>query len=356
MEKILVINPGSTSTKIAYYEGEIEVWKETIRHSKEELNKFANIFEQQDMRYDLVLKAMEEHGTDAASLNAVVSRGGPIAPLRSGAYKINDAMINKIFTNPFDMHASLVGVVIAKMFGDRFGYNAYIYDAVSVDEIYPICKLTGLPFVQRRGLGHNLNMRAAAIKYCSDNGLDYKNSTLIVAHLGGGITVSLQENGRIGDIVSDEDGPFGPERAGQIPTVPMIELCFGGKYTKTEMLALLKGKGGLVGWFNTNDSPEVEKMINNGNKEAELVYSAMALNVARAIGRLSILAPKKIQQIILTGGIAYSKMFTEMISEKVSWIAPVSILPGENEMEALAKGCLRVLRGTEEAHEFVGDN
>ncbi len=352
MEKLLVINPGSTSTKIAYYEGENEVWKENIKHAKEDLSKFANTFEQQDMRYALVLKAMDEHGTDAAKLDAVVSRGGPVAPMRSGAYKINDAMINRILTNPFDMHVSLIGAVIAKKFGDKFGYDTYIYDAVSVDEMYPVCKLTGLPFVKRRVLGHALNMRAAAIKYCADNGMQYGKSTLIVAHLGGGITVSFHENGRIGDIVCDEDGPFAPERAGQIPTLPMLELCFGGEYSKAEIAALLKGKGGLVSWLGTNDTIEVEKMIADGNKEAELVYSAMALNVARAIGRLSIMAPGSVQQIILTGGIAYSQMFTDMITEKVSWIAPVSILPGENEMDALAKGCLRVLRGTEEAHNF----
>ena len=349
MEKLLVINPGSTSTKIAYYEGEEQKWRESIDHSREELAAYDAIVDQMDMRYGLVLRAMEAHGLRAEELSAVAARGGTIAPLRSGAYEVNDKMVEIIRTHPQDQHASLLGALIAFKMAGEVGKKAYIYDAVTVDELDEICHITGLPSIRRVGQGHHLNMRAAALKYCADNGLDYYHSTLLVAHLGGGITASLQMNGRVADMSNDEDGPFAPERAGCLPATPFLELCFSGEYSKKDVVKLLKGKGGLVAWLGTSDTREVEKMIAEGSERAKLVYEAMALNVSKALARLTPLCHGKVDQIILTGGIAYSDYFTGMIREQVDWIAPVTVIPGENEMQALAEGVLRVLRGQEKA-------
>jgi butyrate kinase len=352
MERILVINPGSTSTKIAYYEDETEIWKESITHSKEAISAFGSIYDQLDMRYSLVTAALREHGMCEADLTAVVSRGGPIAPLKSGAYLIDRSMTDKILTDPQDMHPSLLGALIAYRISEKEGIKSYIYDAVTVDEMYPVCKVTGLPSAERRGQGHNLNMRAAALKYCKDNGLEYNDLTVIVAHLGGGISVSLHDKGTIADIITDEDGPFAPERTGLIPMTQFMDLCLKGGLTRSGIVKLMKGGGGLVAWFGTNDSRDVEKMILEGDGRAKLVYEAMALNVAKAIAGLSVVANGKVDRIILTGGIAYSELFTTYIKDRVDWISPVSIIPGENEMGALAGGCLRVLRGSEEAKIF----
>lgn len=349
MEKLIVINPGSTSTKIAYYEGNDQIWKESIDHSREELAKYDAIVDQMDMRYELVLRAMESHGVKPEDLSAVVSRGGTIAPLRSGAYRVNEKMIHVIRTNPQDQHASILGALIAYKMAGEIGKDAYIYDAVTVDELDEICHVTGLPQIKRVGQGHHLNMRAAALKYCRENSLDYYDSTLLVAHLGGGITTSLQMNGRVADMSNDEDGPFAPERAGCLPASPFVNLCFSGEYTKKDVIKLMKGKGGLVAWLGTSDSREVEKMIAEGDEKAKLVYDAMAFNVAKGLAKLTPLCKGKVDQIILTGGIAYSKYFTEKIASMVDWIAPVTVIPGENEMQALADGILRVLRGEETA-------
>ena len=349
MEKLLVINPGSTSTKIAFYEGEEQRWSESISHSREELDRFDSIADQMDMRRALVEQAMAAHGVPLSDLTAVAARGGPIAPLHSGAYEVNDKMVEIIRTHPQDQHASLLGALIAYGLAGQIGKKAYIYDAVTVDELDELCHVTGVPSIRRVGQGHHLNMRAAALKYCADRGLDYYSSTLLVAHLGGGITTSLQMNGRFADISNDEDGPFAPERAGCLPATPFMELCFSGEYSKKDVVKLLKGKGGLVAWLGTSDTRDVEKMIAGGNETAKLVYEAMALNVSKALARLTPLCRGKVDQIILTGGIAYSDYFTGMIRDRVDWIAPVTVIPGENEMQALAQGVLRVLRGEEAA-------
>ncbi len=349
MEKILVINPGSTSTKIAYFEGNTQQWKESIGHSAAELAPYETICDQMEMRSALVQKAMEDHGVKLSDLSCLAARGGTICPMQSGPYEVNEKMTEIIRTHPQDQHASILGALIAYDLAQKVGLKAYIYDAVTVDELLPVCHVTGLPEIRRVGQGHHLNMRAAALKYCKDAGIDYYSSTLLVAHLGGGITASLQMNGRVADMSNDEDGPFAPERAGCLPATPFADLCFSGKYTRDQVQKLLKGKGGLCAWLGTGDSREVEQMIADGNETAKLVYEAMALNVSKALARLTPLCKGKVDQIILTGGIAYSEYFTGMIKEQVEWIAPVTVIPGENEMQALADGALRVLRGEEEA-------
>ena len=351
-EKILVVNPGSTSTKIALFDGEAEVWKENISHSREELARYGSVCGELALRYPLVRETAARHGLRPEELAAVAARGGPIAPLHSGAYEVNDEMVETIRTHPQDQHASLLGALIAYRIARETGKKAYIYDAVSVDELLPECRITGLPAVERRGQGHNLNMRAAALKLCRQEGWDYGERTLLVAHLGGGITVSLHQNGRIADIISDEDGCFSPERAGLLPLTQLVELCYSGRYDREGLIRLLKGQGGLVAWLGTNDTREAERRIRAGDRRAELVYGAMALNVAKNIARLAPVCCGRVDRIVLTGGIAYSEYFTGLVIPRVAWLAPVTVLPGENEMQALADGVLRVLRGEEKAREY----
>ena len=352
MEKILVLNPGSTSTKIALYDGDQEVWKESLTHSREELKGYARIVDQLEFRYALVMDTLRKHGVAPGDLTAIASRGGPFAPVHSGAYEVNDAMCDKICTDPLDIHASLLGALIARKISKEAGIKAYIYDAVSVDELLPICRITGVPELPREIKGHNLNMRAAALKLCRDKGWDYYQKNIIVAHLGGGISVSLQMHGRVADIAMDDDGPFAPERAGMLSAFQVINCIDSGAIDIAGVRKLCKGSGGLVAWLGTNDSRVVEDRALAGDEKAKMVYDAMALNVAKCIAHLAAVCCGKVDQIILTGGIAYSKYFTGFITEHVDWIAPVTVMPGENEMKSLAEGVLRVLRGEETARTY----
>lgn len=352
MEKILVINPGSTSTKLACYDGDKEVWHESIAHDHTVLRGFASVCDQLDFRYDLLLKALADHGMTLSDFDAVAARGGPIAELHSGAYEVNDAMEAVIRTHPLDQHASLLGALLANRIEHEAGIPSYIYDAVSVNEMLPVCRITGVPVLPRVALIHNLNMRAAALRLCREKGWDYKEKTILVAHMGGGITVSLHQNGVVVDTVSDEDGPFSPERAGLLPVSFVLNMIDRGEIDADGVRRLIKGSGGLVAWLGTNDSRKVEEMIAAGDERAKLIYEAMAVNVAKSIGRLAPVVRGKVDAIILTGGIAYSDYFTGMIIPMVDWIAPVTVLPGENEMQSLAEGVLRVLRGEETARHY----
>jgi butyrate kinase len=355
MKRILVINPGSTSTKIAVYEDERKVWGINIEHTQSELSKYDTIIDQLDMRYELVTKNAFEGGYAPAEFDAVVSRGGPFARVQSGAYEVNKDMLNTMKTCPIDQHASNIGMAVAHKLSEQFGMPAYIYDAVTVDEMIPITRIVGLKEMSRRGQGHNLNMRAAALKVCREKGWPYHEKNLLVAHLGGGITFSLHSNGRVIDMISDDEGSFAPERSGGLPGFQLIDLCFEEGATKKEVLRRIQRKGGLISLLGTPDSREVEKRIAEGDKEAELIYEAMALSVAKNIAKLSVVVDGAVDAIILTGGIAFSKYFTDMVKKRVAFLGSVEVLPGENEMEALAAGALRVLNGEEKAHVFSSD-
>ncbi len=287
MEKILVINPGSTSTKIACYDGDQEVWHESISHSHDELKPFAHVCDQLDFRYDLVCRSLAAHGAAFSGIDAVAARGGPIAPLHSGAYEVNDAMEEVIRTHPLDQHASLLGALLANRIEHEHGIPSYIYDAVSVNEMLPVCRISGVPALPRTALIHNLNMRAAALHLCGEKGWNYREKTIIVAHLGGGITVSLHHKGTVIDMVSDEDGPFAPERAGLLPVSFVLDMIERGEIDSRGVRRLIKGGGGLVAWLGTNDSRKVEEMISAGDEKAKLIYEAMAVNVAKSLGKLA---------------------------------------------------------------------
>ncbi|MDR2156713.1 MAG: butyrate kinase [Clostridiales Family XIII bacterium] len=352
MKKILVINPGSTSTKIAVYEDEQKVWGRNIEHTQEELSKYDAIIDQLDMRCGLVTGHVEAGGYELSAFDAVVSRGGPFARVRSGAYEVNGDMLATMRTCPIDQHASNIGMAIADKIRGTYGMPAFIYDAVTVDEMIPVARVVGLKEMSRRGQGHNLNMRAAALKVCADKDWRYSEKNLLVAHLGGGVTFSLHSGGRVVDMISDDEGSFAPERSGGLPGFQLIDLCFAEGATKKEVLRHIQRRGGLISLLGTPDSREVEKRIAEGDEEAKLVYEAMALSVAKNLAKLAPVVDGAIDAVILTGGIAFSDYFTSMVKRRVAFLGPVEILPGENEMDALAAGALRVLRGEEKAHVF----
>ncbi len=352
---ILVINPGSTSTKIAWYCDTEKKWGESIAHDPAVIKTYEKIYDQLQMRTDLVLKTIADKGEDISTLNAVMSRGGLVGRVQAGAYEVNDAMVEVLRDRPVNHHASNLGAAIALNIARKVGIKAYIYDPVTVDEMIDLVRITGLKEVERFGQGHNLNMRAAALRLCKDEGWDYGKVNIIVAHLGGGISESLHSNGRIIDMISDDEGAFSPERAGGLPIFRMMAALKDKHLDYDSLLKLLQRNGGLMSWFGTSDTRVVEKMaLEEGNTQAKLVYDAMALSVARSIAKLAVVVDGSVDRIVLTGGIAYSEYFTGEIIRRVKFIAPVTVYPGENEMQALAEGAYRVLTGQETAHTFEG--
>ena len=348
--KILAINPGSTSTKIAVYDETTEVFKSSIEYSNDVLGKYKSVSEQYKMRYESVLDVLKEKKIQLSELSAVVGRGGILPPVKSGAYFVNKAMVDRLTYNPVVEHASNLGALIAYQIAQPLGINAFVYDSVSVDQLQDIARISGMADIERKSFSHALNMRAVAIKAAKALGNDYNNMNIIVAHLGGGMSVSIHSKGNMVDIVSDDEGPFSPERSGRVPCKDLISMCYIND--KETMQKKLRGKGGLISYLGTNSAIEVEKMIEKGNKEAELIYKAMAYQIAKGIGELATVVDGNVDRIVITGGIAYSKLITEWIRKRVEFIAPVEIIAGENELEALALGVLRVLNGEEEAREY----
>lgn len=351
--RILAINPGSTSTKISLYEDERELFTKKLEHPLELIDKFDNVEDQLHMRKELVVEFLKEQNVDIKDLSAVVARGGMLPPVKTGAYAINDLMVDRVTKRPVMEHASNLAAPIAYDIAREAGISSYIYDCVMADELTDMARISGMPELPRTSASHVLNTRAMAIKAAKECGRRYEDMNIIVAHLGGGISINIHEKGRITDLVSDDEGPFSPERAGKVPCRELINLCYSGKYDKKTMQRKLRGNGGLRAYLNTIDAREVEEMISEGSQEAKLVYEAMAYQIAKGIGELATVADGNIDVVVLTGGIAYSAMLTGWISKRVSFIAPVEILAGENEMEALAFGALRVLKGEETAREYT---
>ena len=311
------------------------------------------VMEQFELRHRLLLDVLTEKGIDPASLHACVGRGGLLPPVRSGAYRVNDAMLDVLRHRPVMQHASNLGAVLADAVARPPGIPAVIYDPVTVDEMDPIARITGFSSIERKSVGHMLNMRACALRYATQNNAKYPNLSLIVAHMGGGITLSLHVGGRVVDMISDDEGPFSPERSGGLPCFQLAEMATQDGVTFPEMMRRMQRKGGLMDWFGTSDAREIERRIHEGDGKAALVYEAMAHNLAKNIGKLAVVTRGRLDAILLTGGVARSRMLTDWVAERVSFLAPVHVLPGENEMESLALGVLRVLRGEEEAHTFA---
>ena len=339
--KILVINPGATSTKVAFYEGERCVAKENISHPKEVS------FEE---RKKLVREFMERFGEP----DAIAARGGPLKPLKSGTYRVTVEMVNDIKEGRVQaQHVSLLAPLMGWELGQELGIPAFIVDPVSVDEMIPEARLSGFPEIKRKSLSHALNMRAVARKVAEEMGGKFEDFNFVIAHLGGGISVSAFEKGRMIDTTNaNEEAPFSPQRAGTVPSVSLVELAFSGKYTKEQLIKKLLKESGLVGYLGTDDMREVTARIEKGDKEAELVAKAMALQIAKYIGEMAVVLRGKIDAIILTGGLANSTWLVERIKEYAGFLGKVVVYPGENELEALALGVLRVLRGEEKEEEY----
>lgn len=353
--KLLTINPGSTSTKIGVFENEKIIFEKTLRHSTEEISTFEKICDQYEFRKNIILKCLKENNIELNSLSTVVGRGGLLKPIEGGTYIVNEAMLEDLKEGVLGEHASNLGGIIAHEIASKIGVNAFIVDPVVVDELQDVARISGLKEIERKSIFHALNQMAVSRRYAKSLDKNYCDLNLIVAHLGGGISVGAHEKGRVIDVANalDGEGPFSPERTGSLPVGDLIKMCYSGKYTHEEIKKMIKGKGGLVSYLNTNDAQEVEERIKNGDKYAELIYSAMAYQVAKEIGAQAVVLKGKVDAIILTGGIAYDKTFTTWIEEMVSFISKIVIYPGEDELTALAEGGFRILRGEEQPKIYI---
>lgn len=348
---VLVINPGSTSTKVAIFDGEALAGERVIRHSPQELAALGNIPQQKDLRALHVRSFLQESGVAPKALRAVVGRGGMLRPVRSGTYAVNDRMLEDLKTPLASSHASALGALIAAEIARPLGIPAYVVDPVAVDEMDPVARLSGLPEIARRSFFHALNAKAVARDCAKLLGVPYEEARFVVAHMGGGISVSAHCKGRVID-VNDSlsgEGPLSPERSGSVPLTPLIELCFSGGFTKEEMLDKVRRRGGLLAYLGTSDLAAAERRAEEGEKLAREVIHAMAYQVSKQIGAMAAALKGRINAIVLTGGLARSERFVALIKERVDRFAPVFCYPGEQEMLAMAKGALRVLTGRETA-------
>ena len=351
--KILAINPGSTSTKVALYEEERPLLESTLRHSTEEVLQFADVIDHLDWRRGLILRTLRDNGFDIAELSAVIGRGGLIRPVAGGVYEVNSRMRYDL-RHAQMRHACNLGGLLAAQIAHMAKVKAYIADPPVVDEMDDVARISGMPMCPRKPIFHALNQKAIARLHCEREGRRYEESNLIVAHMGGGISVAAHREGRIVDVNNalDGDGPFAPDRAGNIPSAELIKVCFSGKYTKDELLKFISSKGGLVALLGTNSVIEVMERIERGDERAAKVLNAMSYNIAKQIGAAAAALEGKVDGILLTGGIAYNEPVVETIRKHCSFIAPVTVYPGENELEALALNALAVLRGTVEPKEY----
>ncbi|MEM3342054.1 MAG: butyrate kinase [Thermoplasmata archaeon] len=351
---ILVINPGSTSTKVAVYKDTEPVFTENISHTREELAPFARITDQYEFRKNIILKLLEEKHIDPKSLTAVVGRGGLIRPIPSGTYIINEQMKEDLRKGLQGEHASNLGGLIADAIASPLNIPAFIVDPVVVDEMEPVAKVTGMPEITRKSIFHALNHKAVARRAAADLGRPYEELNLILAHLGGGISIGAHVKGKVVDVNNalNGDGPFAPERAGTLPAYQLAELIYDGKFDKEKLKKRLAGQGGVVAHLGVNDMREVVRMIEAGNDKARLVYEALIYNVAKEIGKLAPVMYGKVDAVVLTGGLAKDKVFIEKLKERISYLGKILVYPGEDEMIALALGALRVLEKKEEARTY----
>ncbi|MFD2630775.1 butyrate kinase [Oceanobacillus kapialis] len=354
----LVINPGSTSTKIGVFENEICIIEKSIRHSGEELSPFPKIMDQYDFRKNVILEQLDYEGINISKLSAVCGRGGLLQPIEGGTYEVNDIMLHDLQTGFNGEHASNLGGIISHEIATGLNIPAFIVDPVVVDELADIARFSGVPEIPRKSIFHALNQKAVARKAARDLEKSYEEMNMIVTHMGGGITIGAHQGGKVIDVNNGlhGDGPFSPERAGTVPAGDLVSLCFSGEYYLDEIMKKIVGQGGLMAYLETNDAIEVEKRIAAGDTYAEEVYEAMAYQIAKEIGSMASVLQGKVDLIVLTGGLAYGKTFTEMIMKRVKWIADTAVYPGENELEALNEGVLRVLRKQEKPKVYPNDD
>jgi len=348
--KILVINPGSTSTKTAVFERTKLLIEKNIAHPPEDLKIHLKLWDQFELRKQNIIDFLNQHKIKFDELEAVVGRGGLLKPLVGGTYIVNDKMIEDARVGLQGEHASNLGCALAFVIARLAGVQAYVVDPVSVDEFEPLARYSGHPLIERRSLSHTLNIHAVGRKAARQLGVDYWHTNFIVAHLGGGISICPLACGRIIDVNdASSSGPFSPERTGELPLQPFIKLCYSGKYTEDEMKKLVMGKGGLLAYLNTTDAREIEQQIQHSDNHAEEVYRAMAYQIAKEIGAMATVVNGDVRAIIFSGGLAKSKLIIDWITERIQFIAEVLVFPKEFEMEALAEGVVRVIEGAEKA-------
>ena len=353
LERILVINPGATSTKFAVYDGEILVFKKTIEHPTEDISIFTKVIDQYEYRLRLVLQQLEKENIDILTFKAVVGRGGILKPLKGGTYGITQEMVDDLWEAKRGEHASNLGAVMAYGLAEILKIPSYIVDPVSVDEMEPVARISGLPDLPRSSLSHALNSKAVARKVANQLGKSYNEMNLIVAHLGTGISVTPHKMGRMIDVNNaKEEGPISPDRCGGLPVGQFLRLAFSGKYTFNELKEILNCKGGMYAYLGTADIRKAFAMADSGDVQAGIVLDAISYQVAKEIGGMATVLSGNVECIILTGGIAYSERIVNEIKKRVQFIAPIIVVPGEEELEALAFGAIRVLRGQEEVQLY----
>lgn len=354
MYTILSINPGSTSTKIALFKDKELVFSETLRYDTSQLKQYKRIIDQLDFRTKTILEILKDKGIAISDLDAIVGRGGLLKPIESGTYEVNEKMIEDLKEAKRGEHASNLGGIIAYSLAKEHAIPAYIVDPVVVDELEEVARISGMPEIEKMSIFHALNQKAIARRLSADLGKSYTDANLIIAHLGGGISVGAHKRGRVVDVndALNGEGPFSPERAGGLPVLDFAKLCFSGSYTYDEIKKKLIGQGGIAAHLGTNDVREVYKKIEKGDKKAELILDAMAYQTAKEIGAMAAVLEGKVDGIGITGGIAYNNDFVERISKRVKFIAPIKIYPGEDEMIALMEGAYRVLTGEEKAKVY----
>ena len=350
-KKSLIINPGSTSTKIGVFEDETLLFEETLRHSTEEIAQYASIVDQKDFRKKIILDLLASKDFDINSLDFIVGRGGMLKPIPGGTYEVSDELLEDLKIGRQGQHASNLGGILAREIGESIGKPSYIVDPVVVDELSPISRYSGIPELPRTSVFHALNQKAVAKRYAKETGVAYDSLNLVVVHMGGGVSVGAHEKGRVIDVFNalDGDGAFSPERAGAVPTGALIKMCFSGKYTQQEVYKKAVGNGGFNAYLGTNDMRDVDKMADEGNEKAIEIREAFIQQVAKDIGSMCCVLSGKVDRIIVTGGIAYDKVVVEGLKSRCEWMAPFTVYPGEDELLALAQGGLRVINGEEKA-------
>ncbi len=352
--KSLIINPGSTSTKIGVFEDETLLFEETLRHSTEEIAQYATIVDQKDFRKDIILNLLASKDFDIHSLDLVVGRGGMLKPIPGGTYAVSDDLLHDLVIGKQGQHASNLGGILAREIGDSIGKPSFIVDPVVVDELESTSRYSGVPELPRTSVFHALNQKAVAKRYAKEIGKSYDELNLIVVHMGGGVSVGPHKHGKVVDIFNalDGDGAFSPERSGAVPVGQLVKMCFSGQYTEKEVYKKLVGNGGFNAYLGTNDMRDVEKMVDEGDSKAKEVRDAFIQQMSKNIGAMATVLNGKVDQIIVTGGIAYDKAVVAGLKESCEWIAPFTVYPGEDELLALAQGGLRVVTGVEKAMEY----
>jgi butyrate kinase len=354
--RILAINPGSTSTKIAVYDDDKPLFEKTLRHDPAELEPFPTIIDQYDFRKKLVMEAMEENNVAPATLSAVVGRGGLVKSVPGGTFKINEAMKQDLRDPSLwgRTHASALGAFIADAIAKEIDIPGFIVDPVVVDEFDDIARISGIPEIERKSLMHALNLRYIARLMAKELGKELKEVNLVGVHMGGGISVAAIKEGRVVDVNNAllGMGPFSPQRAGALPIGDLLEMAYSGKHTHKEMVTYLTKTAGFMAYLGTDSGIEVNQRIQAGDEKARLVTEAMCYQVAKEVGACATVLKGKVDGIYLSGGLAYNEFIVQHISDRVKFIAPIHLYPGEREMEALSQGGLRVLNGQEEAMEY----